>query len=154
MKYYLAYGSNLNKQQMAYRCPDAEAVGTAMLKNYRLLFRGSKTGSYLTVEPKRGCEVPLGVWLVNDEDEKALDRYEGFPTFYRKETVKVPCHMTKTDKVETIEAIIYIMNERSPYGMPSLTYDRVCRKGYNDFGFRMLYLNRALIDTKELVESA
>ena len=51
-KYYLAYGSNLSMAQMAQRCPDAVYVGTAELKDYQLLFKGSQSGSYLTVEPK------------------------------------------------------------------------------------------------------
>ena len=38
---YLAYGSNLNRHQMAYRCPDAECIGTASIKDYRLLYKGS-----------------------------------------------------------------------------------------------------------------
>ena len=49
-KYYLAYGSNLNIPQMQYRCPEARIVGTAVIEGYRLLFNGSKTGSYLTIE--------------------------------------------------------------------------------------------------------
>ena len=33
MKLYLAYGSNLNKEQMAYRCPDAVPVGISRIPN-------------------------------------------------------------------------------------------------------------------------
>ena len=44
-KFYLAYGSNLNVEQMQFRCPDARIVGTAEIPNYQLLFKGSKTGS-------------------------------------------------------------------------------------------------------------
>lgn len=51
-KYYLAYGSNLSVAQMAQRCPDAVYVGTAVLTDYQLLFKGSQSGNYLTVEPK------------------------------------------------------------------------------------------------------
>ena len=69
-RYYIAYGSNLNVRQMRMRCPSARIIGTASLKDYELLFKGSKTGSYLTVEKE-----------VTVQDEKALDRYEGFPTF-------------------------------------------------------------------------
>ena len=54
MKNYIAYGSNLNVGQMSRRCPGAIPVGTARIENYELLFRGSKTGSYLTIEPKEG----------------------------------------------------------------------------------------------------
>lgn len=31
-RYYLAYGSNLNVRQMAWRCPTAKAVGIAVSK--------------------------------------------------------------------------------------------------------------------------
>lgn len=30
-KYYIAYGSNLSVEQMAYRCPDAKIAGQAVL---------------------------------------------------------------------------------------------------------------------------
>ena len=83
-RYYLAYGSNLNIRQMALRCPTAKAVGTAVIKDYELLFKGSKTGAYLTIEPKSGAEVPVAVWSVEPADEKRLDVYEGFPAFYYK----------------------------------------------------------------------
>ena len=46
MKYYLAYGSNLNVRQMMHRCPGAKPVGKMVLEGYELLFKGSKTGSY------------------------------------------------------------------------------------------------------------
>ena len=51
-RYYIAYGSNLNVQQMRWRCPGARIIGTSEMKDYRLLFKGSKTGSYLTIEPE------------------------------------------------------------------------------------------------------
>ena len=78
MKYYLAYGSNLNIKQMQMRCPGAKPVGTMVLDGYELLFKGSKTGSYLTIEKKKGGKVPVGIWQVSEQHEKALDRYEGF----------------------------------------------------------------------------
>lgn len=87
--YYIAYGSNLNIAQMKFRCPCARVVGNSMLKGYSLRFRGSKTGSYLTVEKDtEGC-VPVGVWAVSAKDLQSLDRYEGYPTFYRKEEISI-----------------------------------------------------------------
>ena len=44
-RYYIAYGSNLNVGQMRMRCPHATILGTANLKGWELLFKGSKTGS-------------------------------------------------------------------------------------------------------------
>ena len=46
---YFAYGSNLDLEQMAQRCPDAEIVGPVRLENYELRFRGS---GFATVAPK------------------------------------------------------------------------------------------------------
>ena len=77
--YYASYGSNLSVRQMLERCPDAIYVGTAELKGWRLLFKGSQSGSYLTIEKKKGRKVPVLVWKVSKRDEKKLDVYEGFP---------------------------------------------------------------------------
>ena len=41
---YIAYGSNLNLEQMAFRCPTAKVVGKSELKDYELLFRGGRRG--------------------------------------------------------------------------------------------------------------
>ena len=56
---YIAYGSNLNMPQMANRCPTAEVVGASQLKDYELLFRGSRGSAVATVEPKEGSTVPV-----------------------------------------------------------------------------------------------
>ena len=70
-RFYIAYGSNLNLPQMRGRCPGATIVGTAVIENYRLLFKGSKTGSYLTIEPWEGGRVPVAVWEVTAADERS-----------------------------------------------------------------------------------
>lgn len=49
-KLYIAYGSNMDEKQMAGRCPTARLLGTSELEGYRLLFKGSKTGAYATIE--------------------------------------------------------------------------------------------------------
>ena len=64
-RYYIAYGSNLNVAQMRRRCPAARIVGTAVLYGWRLLFKGSKTGAYLTIEQQEGFSVPVAVWEVS-----------------------------------------------------------------------------------------
>lgn len=90
-RYYLAYGSNLNLQQMAKRCPRSAPVGTAVLEGFALLFKGSPTrGFYLTVEPKGEAKTPVGVWEIDDGDLPALDRYEGYPALYYKRSSGSP----------------------------------------------------------------
>ena len=80
-RYYIAYGSNLNIPQMRFRCPKARIIGTSVVPDYELLFKGSKTGSYLTIEPRAGAGVHVEVGENTADDELALDRYEGYPTF-------------------------------------------------------------------------
>ena len=144
-RYYLAYGSNLNIEQMRYRCPSAKIIGTAIIEGYQLLFKGSKTGSYLTIEPMEGASVPVAVWSVTDEDELRLDRYEGFPTFYYKKELRLPIKGIKTGKVRMRDAFVYIMDERRPLGIPSRMYMQTCFEGYRDFGFDEKFLVDAYI---------
>lgn len=39
-RYYIAYGSNLNIPQMRMRCPGARIIGTSVIDDYQLLFKG------------------------------------------------------------------------------------------------------------------
>ena len=97
-RYYIAYGSNLNTQQMRFRCPNAVVMGTAELKDWRLVFKGSKTGSYLTIEQAEGYTVPVAVWEVNEVDEASLDRYEGYPSFYYKQELELSTQVLQADE--------------------------------------------------------
>ena len=64
-KYYLAYGSNLNLSQMRRRCPNAKKVGSFLLRGYELEFR-----YYLTIKKSPNGEVPLGIFEIDENDEK------------------------------------------------------------------------------------
>lgn len=110
MKLYVAYGSNLNKEQMSHRCPDAKPVYTGYLENWELIYRGSKTGAYATIRRKKGYRVPVAVWSISETDEKNLDIYEGYPRFYYKQNV----YVTLQDG-SRIKAMVYILcsTERS-----------------------------------------
>ena len=144
MKYYLAYGSNLSVAQMLRRCPSAIYVGFSCIPGYRPMFRGSRMGNYLTIEPMKKRMVPVLVWKVTDEDEEALDRYEGYPHFYRKETMKVMLRSLANPLVAyEVEAFVYIMKGDRPAGKPSEGYWLVCMEGYLRFGFDTKILERA-----------
>lgn len=134
-RYYIAYGSNLNVRQMRQRCPGATILGTAVLDGWELLFRGSKTGSYLTIEERKGGRVPVVIWEVTEADERALDRYEGFPAFYYKRDIKVQYKGIRSGRRRTITAFAYIMHEDRPIGVPTNFYLQTCLEGYSFFGF-------------------
>ena len=145
-RYYLAYGSNLNVSQMRSRCPSARKIGTAVIPDYQLLFKGSRTGAYLTIERKEGAEVPVGVWSVTAEDEASLDMYEGFPTFYYKTEMTVSIRHIRTGNTRRRKAFVYIMHEDRKPGLPSTRYVQTCAAGYCDFGFDEQILMNAVMD--------
>ena len=143
-RYYAAYGSNLNIPQMLRRCPSARIIGTATIPGYRLMYKGSKSGSYLTIEKAEGHSVPVGVWEVDGEDELALDRYEGYPSFYYKAELKLPIRGIYSGKIRIRRLFVYIMREDRELALPSPYYVRTCREGYKAFGFDQAILDDAL----------
>ena len=151
-RYYIAYGSNLNVSQMRWRCPEARIVGTAELEGWRLMYKGSRTGSYLTIEQAEGYKVPVAVWDVTPADEAKLDRYEGYPSFYYKKELVLDIKGIKTGKVRRRTVFVYIMHEERPLGLPSMSYVETCLEGYRDFGFDKAALDAAYAYSKEAAQ--
>lgn len=156
-KLYLAYGSNLSVRQMAFRCPDAEVIGTAKIKGYRLMYKGSLTGAYATIEQEEGQEVPVLVWSISKKDEERLDRYEGYPTFYHKKQLEVDVKgisdQTPAPSYGKHKAMVYIMDERRGHGIPAGHYESILRLGYQDFGFDQKILDEAMQYTIQQINS-
>ncbi|MCH3958038.1 MAG: gamma-glutamylcyclotransferase [Selenomonas sp.] len=136
-KIYVAYGSNMDLAQMAHRCPQAELLGQGMMKDWQLLFKGSQTGSYATVERRRGYTVPVLLWQISKADENRLDVYEGFPDFYYKKTVKVETEHGST------KGMVYIMHEERKLGSPTARYYDVLERAYKAFDFDIQILQDA-----------
>lgn len=137
-KLYVAYGSNLNISQMALRCPTARVYGAGLLNNWKLIFRGSRTGAYATIQRKHGSVVPVVVWNIQSADERHLDMYEGYPTLYFKQNVMVDLPSGKK------KAMVYIMDTRRLPGIPSRHYVKTVKEGYTENGLDMIYLEEAL----------
>lgn len=124
---YIAYGSNMVKAQMAFRCPGAKLIGTGYLPNHRLEFY-----LHATVERSRArdARVPVAVWEIDETDEQSLDRYEGFPTYYVKRKRRV----ILSDGSE-IEGMVYIMRLLRLHP-PTAGYYQGIRDAYKRLGFR------------------
>lgn len=137
-KLYIAYGSNLDRGQMARRCPTAEVVCSGMLYGHELLFRGSQFGAVATVVPKPGACVPVLVWKIKPSDERALDLYEGYPHLYRKENLSVTMDGRERD------IMAYVMTGEREYGVPARSYYETIARGYADAGFDTGVLNEAV----------
>ncbi len=129
---YIAYGSNINLEQMAFRCPHSKVVGVSEIKNFELEFRG-----VATIVPKENMKVPVLIWELDERDLPILNRYEGHPHLYRQEKMSFelngkPC-----------EGMAYLMNHGT-ISPPSPQYYNTILQGYRENGLDESYLETAL----------
>ena len=135
---FAAYGAGLNRTEMAKHCPTAKLIGSAVLKNYRLSFRGSKAGALATIGKAKGGCVPALLWEISPQDEAAIDRWIGVPELYRKATIKV-----RRDGI-LVDVLIYILNSGKPQNKPSAFYYSTLLEGYKAAGFDAKILKAAV----------
>jgi gamma-glutamylcyclotransferase (GGCT)/AIG2-like uncharacterized protein YtfP len=128
---YIAYGSNINKEQMRFRCPTATLAGKSALKDYELLFREGVA----CVEPKPGGRVPVLLWKLKPRDEYILDQYE---RRYHQEEMTVPLNGKPT------AAMIYMMDEGYMLSPPNAQYYNTILRGYRAAGFDRRILDAAV----------
>ncbi len=119
MKYF-AYGSNLNVEQMQWRCRNAVPLGPYTLEGYSLVFR-----FYADITPVPGKSVKGGLWEITEEHEELLDRYEGYPELY--------------GKYYEDDIMFYRMREDAyDLKLPTLGYLGDMLEGMENFGFSLL----------------
>ena len=126
---FAAYGSGVNRAEMAKYCPTAKLIGATELNNYRLAFRGSRAGALATIEKAKAGIAPALLWETSLQDEAALDRWIGVPELYRKATIKV-----RRDGA-LVDALIYILIDGKPQNKPSAFYYSTLLGGYRAAGF-------------------
>lgn len=126
---YGAYGSNLNRAQMSYRCPEALSCETIELDNHALRFRG-----VADIEEVMGESVSLGLWMITERCEKALDRYEGYPHLYTKKFIDTPAG----------QVMVYVMCDQRDVHPPARHYLASITQGYIDFKLDREPLKKAI----------
>jgi len=116
---YAAYGSNMDPEQMALRCPHSPQRGTGWLEGWRLTFGGADIGwegAMATVVEDSAERVVVVLYDITEPDARALDSWDGATLgYYRK--IKV--------RVETLDgdvlAWLYVLNAYEG-GLPSARY--------------------------------
>ena len=139
-KFYFAYGSNINLNQMEYRCPNAQVVGPVVLENYKLLFRSNtRNAGVATIKPHKGRKVYGLLWKITPECEKSLDIYEGYPRLYGKEDVTV-----RDSSGQEFTVMAYVMTDlcKEP-ALPSVFYYGGIETGYRQNGLPVSALAKA-----------
>ena len=127
---YFAYGANMHPGQMAWRCPNARAHGAFILHNWELKFY-----NHATIEPKQGAKVAGVLWDITPECEASLDLFEGYPSYYTKQT---------WIQDDTQFFFYEMTNPKS--GRPSEGYVLDIRDSYDFWGIPRQPLNRLIYD--------
>ncbi|KAF2242929.1 hypothetical protein BU26DRAFT_523923 [Trematosphaeria pertusa] len=162
---YFGYGSNLWLHQMSIRCPASTYLGVARLPAYRWIINDRGYANVVAVSsssPSSSAPSPppsstntnkspysslvFGlVYRLSPSDEAALDRNEGVPIAYNKETLecdfwaKPPESSGEGEKVdvakpptETKEMLVYIDRQRTAEDKPKKEYIYRMNRGIED----------------------
>jgi gamma-glutamylcyclotransferase (GGCT)/AIG2-like uncharacterized protein YtfP len=114
---------------MKRRCKDSVPIAAGSLPCYRLSFTG-----VLTIESHPKDFVVGGIYEVSPNDERALDRYEGFPHMYSKRYTHVKLNGSRRT------VFYYVLNEPYTLSTPSSYYYEIVEQGYRDFGLDVKHL--------------
>jgi len=112
---YIAYGSNMVEEQMAYRCPDAKLIGAGYIEDAQLEFYLHATIEHTKIKGGRSSaptRVPVAVWEISKADEQRLDRYEGFPNYYIKK--RIPVRMNDGTEVKGMVYLMKLIRQQPP----------------------------------------
>lgn len=135
--YYIAYGSNINLEQMAYRCPYSKIIGKGYLNRWKLVFN---THADIIYTDNKSDKVPVLIWEIDNRDWKNLDKYEGYPKYYVKQNIKTHFEDGRTEK-----CIAYVMaKNRKGFSAPYEDYFLKIAYGYKDNKMNLDYLYNAL----------
>jgi hypothetical protein len=137
-KYYFAYGMNTNLGEMARRCPASVAIGSLILDDHRLVFRG-----VADIEPCVGRKVWGALWTITAECERALDLLEGYPNFYTKDEIDFEYEGT------VCTAMVYVMRGRQYESPPGSGYEQCLREGYAAFDMPQKQIDRAIKEARK-----
>jgi hypothetical protein len=115
---YFAYGINMDRDEMAYRCPRATLRGTATLDGYRFMINREGVA---TLVPTARSLVYGVLWNLTPVDEVALDLFEGVDEgFYEKQVILAG------QNGREYAALIYLSSDSTP-GRPRPGYwETVC----------------------------
>ena len=121
-KYYFAYGSNMDQKQMKERCPGAELLGTASLRNYKLaftIFSEKRNCGCADIIPDYFSAVYGLLYRMTDSDFELLDKYEGVAEkAYQRIRVTIEDGNGSLIEAETYE----VVSKEEEHQMPSEHY--------------------------------
>lgn len=130
---YFAYGSNMDEEQMAKRCPDAKLIKKARLDGYKFIINSRGVASIIK---QSGSYVEGLLWEISFNDEASLDRYEGADSgIYSKDEAVV-----NGDESEGKNKVLVYIAADDSHGYPRPGYLEKIIKAAEKFKFDSDYL--------------
>jgi len=110
---HFAYGSNMHRAVMRKHAPNAEAIGVALLADYRFVITAD---GYASVEPARAHMVHGVLWRLTPRDRVGLDAWENTAGgLYRAKNLPVLAAGRR------VPVLVYLARPRGP-GRPRAGY--------------------------------
>lgn len=125
---YFAYGSNMNLQQMKFRCPHACLLGWGCVPDWQVT-----ECRFANIEYHCGAKLYGAIFEISHKfDWNVLDWYEGFPKSY----VKTALRFYWFDTLQADIAVIYKMTQRYQMRNRGISYTAdyrsICSQGAID----------------------
>ncbi len=132
---YFAYGSNMDRQQMAHRCSAASVVSTGWLNNYGYRIEGR---GFATIVPEQKSRVWGVIWQLTADCELSLDGYEGVSKgIYWKEIVTIESQSSEKSCLVYIAPYRQAISNRQ--NLPYLNYQDRIVTAAREFNFPTAY---------------
>ena len=119
---YFAYGSNMNLDQMAMRCPGAVLGPVARLAGWKYFINGD---GYAGIEKADNSEVLGCLWTLQDKHWRALDHYEGVAGGYYE---RIELEVEQVADGEIGKMLVYLSCNYQ-YGVPAPKYQQAVVDG-------------------------
>jgi hypothetical protein len=145
-KLYFSYAVFMNRGQMQQICPQAEPLGRAVLRGYRLVFPRSSglwMGGVPSLEPCAGEEIWGVLWRLLNDCEARLNDYQGFHGA-KGDNVFVPIDVEVEDaEGRSVLAFAYQAPQRNRTEFtPSPEFVDTVVRAARDFGLPEAYIAR------------
>jgi gamma-glutamylcyclotransferase (GGCT)/AIG2-like uncharacterized protein YtfP len=131
MALYFAYGANMSRAGMRARCPQARALGPAVLEGYRFFIGVDGWGS---VKPGKGAAVHGVLWRLTPRDIAALHAFE----LLHKGLYEVR-YLPVRAGARRARAMVYVLRRRAP-GQPKPGYTEMIAAAARDWKLPEAYI--------------
>jgi gamma-glutamylcyclotransferase len=132
---YFGYGSNLWLDQMARRCPESKFVGLGILRGWKWFINNRRYANVV----RSSDDIVYGlVYKISPSDEASLDRSEGVPWAYTKQTMEIELQLADNGEERVVQGLVYVDEKRVGEGEPWEEYVYRMNMGINDAAARGL----------------